>query len=296
MFTCKVENAQGQSLVLTGDEPRWQIFRINGLNPPRAQVNLSEMAGLDGAWFNSSKLDTRNIVIYIKINGNAELNRITLYNYFRTKQKLTFYFSHSSRDVYIEGYCESVQVSPFDRSQVMQISILCPYPYFRSVGGDIVPYSNSLAMFEFPFSINGDDPIPFSETNEWDYVYVDNASDDDVGMKITIENNYANDGLKFANTSTGEYIQIDYSFQIGDLIQINTITGHKDAVLYRNGQTIKLFPYIAIGSTFLQLHPGVNVLKGYDKNYGSYGDIYMSDILQGRYTISFAFDDIFRGV
>ena len=298
MFQAKVENAQGEVLVLTGDEPRWQVYRITGLNPPKGQINTTEIAGMDGAWFNSSKLDVRNIVIYLKINGDAETNRLTLYRYFQTKQKLTFFFSHSQRDVYIEGYCETVQVSPFDRSQVMQISILCPFPYFRNVGGEIVLFDFSQGLFEFPFSIDGDDPIPFAERDEYSVAQVVNNSDEDVGTKITIQNNYANDGIRVVNVQTGEKFQLDYSFDVGDVIVIETETGHKSAQVTRSGVVTKLFPYISIDSVFLQLHPGVNRIKAEAKTSGGtyWATIGSTDLLVDRYSITFAFDNLYRGV
>lgn len=298
MFTASVENAQGESLILTGDEPRWQVFRITGLNPPKGQINLSEMAGMDGAWFNSSKLDVRNIVIYLKINGDAQTNRLTLYNYFRTKQKLTFFFEHSARSVYIEGYCETVQVSPFDRSQTMQISILCPFPYFRSVGGEIVPFGFTTAQFEFPFSINEDDPIPFSEVDQYSTATILNNSDEDVGMMVTVENDYANDGLRIVNILTGEKFEVDYSFAVGDIVEICTKTGEKTAKVTRSGVVTNLFAYIPIDSTFLQLHPGTNRIEVYAKTSGGsyWAKIGSTDIDKGRYNISFAFESLFRGV
>ena len=154
MFTCKIENSDGAVYVLTGDEPVYQVIKIEGLNPPKAQINTTTIVGLDGAMFNSSKLESRNIVLTIRINGDVETNRQNLYQYFRTKEACTFYYTNQNRDVYIQGYVESVVCDLFSKSELAQISIICPSPYFKSLDEIVSDISNSLALFTFPFSIN----------------------------------------------------------------------------------------------------------------------------------------------
>ena len=75
MYTAQIENSGGESLRLTQNEEQFQVVGIAGLNPVPAHVNLTDVAGLDGGVFNSSKLNTRDIVITLKINGDAEENR-----------------------------------------------------------------------------------------------------------------------------------------------------------------------------------------------------------------------------
>ena len=72
MYTAKVQKESGSPLTLTGREPEWQIVHIQGLNPPSAQINLTNIVGLDGAKFNSAKLNTRNIVLTLRLNGDVE--------------------------------------------------------------------------------------------------------------------------------------------------------------------------------------------------------------------------------
>ena len=154
MYTAQIENSSGNLFTLTGNEPVYQILSITGLNPPNAQINTTTIVGLDGAVFNSSKLETRNLVLTIKINGDVETNRLLLYSYFKTKDKCTFYYSNNSRDVSIEGYVESVECDLFSNNELAQISIICPYPYFKALTQIITDFSNVTPQFVFPFSIN----------------------------------------------------------------------------------------------------------------------------------------------
>ena len=79
MFTARVRNDAGEEITLTGRETEYQIIRIEGLNPPPAQVNLVPLVAMDGARYNSARLETREIVLTIRINGAVETNRLRLY-------------------------------------------------------------------------------------------------------------------------------------------------------------------------------------------------------------------------
>ena len=133
MFTLKVENSKGAILELTDNEENYQITKISGLNPPNANINTSNYANSDGFSFDSSRIPNRQVVITVYINGDVEKNRLTLYKYFRNKEWCKIYYESESRNVYIEGYVQTLEVSPFDMKQIAQISILCPNPYFKDL-------------------------------------------------------------------------------------------------------------------------------------------------------------------
>lgn len=258
MFTAKIENADGQMLTLTQDESNYQITSITGLNPPPAQINTTSIAGLDGAKFNSSKLNTRNIVITIKLNGNIEANRQNLYRLFRTKEQCTFYYQNENRNVQIVGYVETVEVDLFQNGETMQISIICPYPYFRAAAQIITDISNEIAAFTFPFSINIGSPIPFSLYIDNRITNVENDSETETGAIIDIDILQAVNTIQIKNTNTGDSLTLQYAFQSGDRVTINTNKGNKSVKLTRDGVTTNIFSALQQGSVFLQLKVGAN--------------------------------------
>lgn len=286
MYQASIENSKGDSLQLTGDEANYQILNIEGLNPPQAQVNFTNIAGMDGAKFNSAKLQTRELVITIKINGNAEANRLRLYQVFPTKEQVTFYYSNSTRDVFIKGYVNSCEVNPFSRSEQMQISIICPQPYFKDMNEIITDISDITALFEFPFSINLNEPIPFSAFKSGKISTVFNTSDVQTGVMIQIDISSSVNDIRIVNTVTGDFFELNYAFQAGDRVTINTNSGEKSVQLLRNGETLNIFSAIVTGSTFLQLEPGINSL-GYRVDNGA-NDQYAN--------IFFSFYSMYRGV
>lgn len=286
MYTAKIQNSEGQILSLSQSEPQFQIISITGLNPPPAQINTTDIAGLDGAKFNSSKLNTRNIVITLKINGDVEHNRLLLYRMFPTKEQCIFFYSNNSRNVSIEGYVETVECNLFSNSEVMQISIICPYPYFKSIDEIITDISNEIAKFVFPFSINVGNPIPFSLYIANRQVDVINDSETEAGTIIEIDIFSSVNKIEIKNIDTGNSIILVYSFEEGDKVVINTNKGQKRVQLVRNGTTSNLFSALQQGSVFFQLALGDNYFAYLVDNGAN--DQFVS--------IKFYYSNIYRGV
>lgn len=286
MYTAKIQNSNGEILTLTGNEQNYQIIKITGLNPPDAQVNLTNIAGLDGARFNSSKVGTRNLVISLRLNNKPEENRHLLYRYFRTKEACTFYYKNKTVDVSIKGYVDSVECNLFSESEIMQVSIVCPSPYFESLQEILTDISNVIRRFTFPFTINLGEPIPFSiyERNRTTNVY--NGSQAETGTYIEIDITGPCRDIVIRNINTGEYIELNYAFAIGDRITINTNKGQKGVTLLRNAALTNLFTAVQIGSTFFQLAVGDNEF-GYSVDSGTNDDFVY---------IVFRFNYLYRGV
>lgn len=258
MFVCKIENTKNNILRLTQNESNFQILSVQGLNPPNAQINTSKIASLDGSKFNSSTMNERNLVIMIKLRGDIEKNRIRLYSFFRSKEWCKFYYKNNSRDVYIEGYVESVECDLFSNKEIVQVSIICPNPYFKGVEEIIDDISKSFAAFEFPFAIDINDPIEFSTVDNSKITNIFNDSESETGVIITIDVLSAASTIQIKGTSRGEIFTLDYNFVENDRITIDTNKGKKSVSLLRNAATINLFTAVRKGSTFFQLDTGDN--------------------------------------
>lgn len=258
MYTLRIRNANGQQITLTQAESDYQVVKVLGLNPPPGQVNLTAIAGLDGAKFNSAKLNTRNIVITVKLCGDVEGNRQNLYRMFRTADACTVYYTNRNRNVYIEGYVETVECDLFAMSEEMQISIICPDPYLKAMNMIIADISNEVAGFHFPFSINDGEPIPFSVYIANRESLVENDSESETGMVINIAVQRDCSTIKIQNIDTGQWIAVSGTYLEGDEIYINTNKGRKQIHLVRNGMASNIFPDLVAGSVFLQLAVGQN--------------------------------------
>ena len=285
MFKCKIENVKNNILTLTQDESNYQVLSITGLNPPNAQINTSTVAGLDGSKFNSSKLNNRNIVITLKINGDIEANRINLYKYFSTKEWCKFYYENEHRNVYIDCYVENFECDLFVKDEIAQISLICPNPYFKDMEEIIDDISKALAAFEFPFAhgskgatnpsvpkdTSTDNAIPFSTIDMSRITNVYNDSESETGVIIELDVMGTVSTIQIRDTGTGDTFTLDYKFVNNDKIIIDTNKGQKSVKLIRNAVTTNLFTAVRKGSVFFQLSIGDNFF-GYTADSGASDD------------------------
>lgn len=286
MYNASIQNKAGELYLLDGQESRWQIASIKGLNPPNGQINMTTIVGLDGAVYNSAKLQTRNIVIKVKLTGQVEQNRLDLYRAFRTKEWCRFYYSNGSVNVWIDGYVESVECDLFDQKETAQISIICPSPYFKSVQEVIADISSRTALFTFPFTINSDDPIPISSYDADATATVTNSTATPTGVIIEMDFIGSVSKIVIQNTDTGEHITLNHSFQTDDHVVINTNPGEKSVKLTRNGVTTSIFSAVELGSVFFQLQAGRSEFGYLANNGDANGNVY----------VLFRFYNQYRGV
>ena len=286
MYSLLIETTNKTQFELTHRESDYQIISITGLNPPQAQLNMGNVAGMDGSLFNSSKLQTRNIVITVRLNGDVEKNRLKLYDYFRTKEYCKIYYRNLSRNVYIEGYVENVDSDYFTNSETVQISIICPNPYFKDLTIIIDDISKVISQFKFPFSINLDSPEYFSQLDINRVTNVQNTSESETGLIIDVDFYRSVRTFEIRNTKTGEQFILDYTFNKNDSLIIDCNIGVKSVKCIRNGIETNLIPYLRKGSKFFQLSVG-------DNNFTYLADSGESDQL---ISIKFKHYNIYRGV
>lgn len=266
MFTLIVENESNEQLELTNSEA-YDVIKIDGLTPSGATINTSSVAGLDGTRFSSASIAQRNLVIYLNIKSPVEENRQQLYKYFRVKRKCKIYFKNQNRDVFIEGYVETFEADLFGMTQQPQISIICPEPFFKAVDEILVEFSNTLALFEFPFSIP-EEGIEFSRIESMTTKYT-NAGDIETGAIITLSalSNQILNPIIYNRTSN-EFFKLAVDLSKGDTLVIDTNKGEKSVRLIKSGVETNLLNKITSGSTWLQFQPGVNEIS-YDADEGA---------------------------
>ena len=266
MYSLKVENDRGNTLELTNN-PNYTVFKIEGLNPPHATINSSVNTTTDGSNINSVRLENRNIVIYMTMEGDIEANRINLYKYFPVKKTVKLYFSNESRDIFIEGTVEIIECDLFSQKQVAQISIICPKPYFKDVENLVTTFSDVSSLFEFPFSITKSGvEISAITTNQRRSII--NTGDIETGVIIklfatgTVVNPVIYDVLKRTQ------LKLNFNMLASDTVVINTNVGEKSIELIRDGVTYNAMGYMTQDSTWFKIEAGDNVFT-YDADSGN---------------------------
>lgn len=257
-FSLSVENYRGETLQLTGN-PAYQVTRIDGLNPPAAAINTSAHASFDGSTFNSSHVENRNIVIELVIEGDAEKNRIELYRYFKTKKAVKIHFRNGSRDVYTEGYVETFDVGYYEQKENVQVSIICPRPYFIAEQFTSVSFGAVRPLFEFPFSI--ETPIPFSELDFDSEINVENTGDVETGIVIRFWAMGEMTNPTLYRTDTGQMIKVLVAMELGDVVEVSTISGEKRVTLISDGVETNALNLLDAASSWITLEPGDNTFQ-----------------------------------
>ena len=257
MFHLDITNETGDTITLT-QNGRYSVVDIGGLNPPSAIINTSIVSTNDGAYFNSARLDIRNIVITLAIHGQIEKNRIALYKYFKTKKQCKIHYSNESRDVVIFGYVETIDNNFFVQSQMVQISILCLQPYFQSAAEIVTDISQILALFEFPFDLDeaGEEFSVIDKTLSQSII---NNGDVETGIiiELSVVGHVVNPIVY--NSDTMERFGLKITLESGDVIRINTNQGEKKVELIRGGKTTNAINYITPDSSWFTLATGDNI-------------------------------------
>lgn len=129
------------------------ITEFTGSNPIKADLFSQSIYNRDGALFQSSKGQVRNIVLSVYVFKDVEAWREKLVNLFLTGEWVELAFKHNNITRTIKGVVESFSVNIFGEhtkaKQIHQISILCYEPYFA---GEQLKYNLANNVIDIPYS------------------------------------------------------------------------------------------------------------------------------------------------
>ena len=286
MYSLIIENKDGLQLEFNSIGANYNITNVQGLSPAKATINTNTAALIDGATFNSAKVNMRTINLAFTIEYPVEANRLQVYKVLRTKEPITLYYKSNLLDVYIKGYVESVDIGHFDVKQKASVAIQCPFPYFSSAQAVINELTSIINMFHFPFyNPVGANEIVFGEIDTQAKAEVVNNGGIETGLIFEL---YALDTIvnpKIFNYMTSEFIGLNFTMQTGDLIVINTMQGQKSITLIRDAVETNIFNSLQKGSTWLQL--------------ASNGSVFVYEVESGqleRLEVDIQHNDLFEGV
>lgn len=287
-----IKNFVGEELTLRLTDPEPYsgliISKIDGLGPAKANVNVTDISTTDGGFYNSARLDKRNIVMDLLFafpegSNLIEDARLFTYRFFPVKKPLILIIETDRRIVKTEGYVESNDPNVFDKASGTHISIICPDPYFHSYeSGMTTTFSSLTNDFFFPFYGTGPTYEPNdSETNMYYLGYFGTLNDSiskeifyegdaETGIVIKIHAKGDASNPSIYNLKTDEFMSIDTSKLAslvndghsdlidGDDIIITTIKGQKSAILNREGAYYNILNCLDRNVDWLTLYQGYN--------------------------------------
>lgn len=279
MLHLAIENEYGEQLDFTTTNN--YLVKVTGLTPSSATINTSKIATKDGSKYKSSTINERNILLNIYPVNSVEKNRVNLYKYIRLGKYIKLYLKNGVRDVWIDGYVENIEGDLYEAPQMLQVSIICSDPFFKSRNQQNVYFSTIIPLFTFPFSIDSDGVVISQIVGHMER-NVFNESDNESGVIIEF---YATDlALEptIYNTTTNEWFTIKHEFQAGDVVRLDTRSGEKTLTLIREGKTTNILNQMERGSKWFTLRTGDNLFT-YTTAYGT-ENLQMTIKLQPTFT------------
>lgn len=115
------------------------VKSVEGLDPINRDIRTIESAIDDGSTYLSSRSAMRNIVLTLEYKPDYAADqsvsslRANLYQYFMPGANLSMLFETDEyENVNIKGYVENFETPLFSKDPQVQISILCPQPWFKA--------------------------------------------------------------------------------------------------------------------------------------------------------------------
>ena len=280
-----IKRSTGESLEIELADPEksgFAISSIDGLGPTTVNLTTEKVAGLDGTLFSNALLSERQItmkVIPLFSYGNSvEERRLKCYKAFPLKRPFTLLVKTDTRYAYTTAYVKSIDPDIFSKEEVMNITLVCPDPYFyeyNATGGTLVTFNGIDDEFEFEFENDSleEDMIEFGDiqTNPVRNIIYDGGID--VGITIHLHALGTATNFSFYNSLTKESMTLDTSklpggsLIAGDDIIISTLRGNKTVTLIRDGEKSNVINALGKKPSWFKLTEGDNIFI-YDAETG----------------------------
>lgn len=251
IFYDDVGGEQNLELPIVGLKPKDGLLvrRITGLDPSDVDLFMGAHAK-HGSSYQGRRARERNIVMTIDLNPDYSLGqtvaslREQLYKVFLDPYEdsdyvpMHFHIS-DGRILTTYGYTEKLESELFGSETEMQVSMLCPDPFLRSV--QETDHTNSVGLWlNLPFIYEGTAPTGFFL---------------DIGVTSST--------TKLVVDLNGQKMEFLGDFLADDTVHISTVDGQKYARLIRDSETTSLLPNLTPTSRWIEIKTKNNTLSVY---------------------------------
>lgn len=245
-----IVSASGEAVeLLVGSSIGYQLEEIEGLDPVKATISSSNFGLTDGASYQSSRRDIRNIVMRIGlvpdfVTNTVQSLRLGLARKMMPKSQVTLKFHDADGTVFrTVGRVESFEAPMFVQSPKVTISFLCMDPDFiseveSSFSGSSVPDLTN-ATLNYEGTVN-------------------------TGFRLEMTVNRPTNEIAFVvQTSEGDTKRMDFAMALvsGDRIEISSVFGEKGVWITKNGIRESALYATTPNSHFMTLSNGTNLVR-----------------------------------
>ena len=245
-----IVSASGEAVELpVGSSLGYQLEEVEGLDPVKATIASSNFGLTDGASYQSSRRDVRNIVMRIGlipdfVTNTVQSLRLGLARKMMPKSQVTLRFHDEDGTVLrAVGRVESFEAPLFVQSPKATISFLCMDPDFIS---------------EVESSFSGSSVADLTNTT------LNYEGTVNTGFRLEMVVNRPTNEISFVvQTSEGETKRMDFAIALasGDKIEISSVFGGKGVWVTKGGVRETALYATTPNSHFLTLSSGPNAVR-----------------------------------
>lgn len=264
------ENGRGLSIVLNRDGPLF-LFSVKGFDGLEADVVSSKSAYQDGVSISKTILKDRVLTLncYLEVDNEQQRDILKrkLYNAFNPKLRGHMKIYTDANKLRGASNLRVIQAPIFDDDYEslnelvgFQIQLSMPLPYFEDINENRVDFGNDIGNFFFDLEIE-EEGNELSIKNNSIVTNIANMGDAETPIKVVFKAKSELKNPSIYNVYTKEYIKINRTMHEGEEITVTTHKGNKRVESYLNGITSNIFNYLDLGSSFIWLDVGDNVIR-----------------------------------
>lgn len=281
-ITCS--NNNGMSIEFTSKFSPYLLNNCDGLYTVSNRVTTSDNTMVDGATYQGSVANKRNIVLTLMDKENHQINRNQLYQLFMPKTKGTLRYEENNDVKSIDYYVESIDIDSVRGVRTSTISLICPDPYFEAPSDITVVMAGWQKSFQFKHSFKAEKEALGIRVEERLKTIENDTGAEGIGLTIEIYANGPVENPTITHVETNERITVGTTahpllMAAGEKITITTGTNNKKVTYTQGETTTEINEYLDEASEFIQLKAGMNTF-GYSAESG---DGYMTVSITYRY-------------
>lgn len=268
MFNFRYRNINGTALEL-GQKRPFLITSREGLESVENEITSTTQYNLDGAELVGQRLNTRLITLKGEVVGEnqdeLEELRKNLISVFNPKIAGALEYHVGDKiytiDVIAEmapkfGSKQTAQTYDF----TIELRALNPYWYDVTDYNKLIPLSKIENNMKWPLEIKAN--YIFAKIVSGNITTITNNGDVETGAEYTLKVSGDVRNVKVLNVVSGEFFKINYTFEAGDVIVLNTIHNNFSVKLTKsNRDVINLIGNRDLSSSFFQLSKGDNYIQ-----------------------------------
>lgn len=262
-LTITIDNGVSR-LTVGGANCEFKLMAYSGLAAADFDVQMSAGGASDGGYITSARLSSRTLDMKFDFGGStAEAVRQSLIPFFAPARRLTVTVQRGGVVRKIEGHTADFDISEKNRyaRSVVNLSVLCPDPYFKADAMGIVTPAVQTPLFRLPCH----SPFAVGVISHPDDLEIFNSGDTYADMIAELAADTAVTNPFILNRTNGKRIKASGTLSSGSILRISTVRRAKGAWI--NGAACLIDP-VSQFSDFLET--GLNQLTfGSDEGTGN---------------------------